>query len=131
MDKRTLKVLEFNIITDRLADEAVCMETAEKCRTLMPSVDIYEAQHLLSQTEEAESLIIKKGAPPISPVRNIVSALKRSSVGGVLSMGELLSVSHVLRIARTLISYSKEDDFSQNYPQLYELFSSLCENKKA
>ena len=129
MDKRTLKVLEFNIITDRLADEAVCMETAEKCRALMPSVDIYEAQHLLSQTDEAESLIIKKGAPPISPVRNIVSALKRSSVGGVLSMGELLSVSHVLRIARTLISYSKEEDFSQNYPQLYELFSSLCENK--
>ena len=129
MDKRTLKVLEFNTILGRLSEEAVCAETAEKCRALVPSTDIYEATRLLKQTSEAESLIIKKGAPPFSAVRNVLGGVKRSSMGGVLTAGELLCVSHILRIARMLTSYSSEDAFLTSYSHLAPFFDALCENR--
>ena len=45
-------------------------------------------------------------------------------------MGELLGIGHVLRMARGLVSYCDEDGFEENYPALWELFSSVGENRK-
>ena len=69
MENRTLRVLEFDKIAQRLSQGAVCTSTRERCLAIEPVDDIYEAERLIAQTTEAESLIIKKGAPPISPMR--------------------------------------------------------------
>lgn len=130
MEERTLKVLEFDTIKEMLKSQAVCTEARERLGALLPTANIYEARGLLSITSQAEALLIKKGAPPISPVRNISGGAKRAAAGGTLSMGELLGIGHVLRMSRALASYSDEDDFSENYPDLWELFSSISENKK-
>ena len=130
MEERTLRVLEFNTVKQMLQEKAVCVEARERCGALLPVENIYEARALLSLASEAESLIIKKGVPPISPVRNISSGAMRAAAGGVLSMGELLSIAHVLRMARGLKSYCDEDDFSQNYPSLAKIFAVVTENKK-
>ena len=130
MEERTLRVLEFNSIRDMLKTQAVCTETRERLGALLPVDNIYEARSLLKLSSEAESLLIKKGAPPISPVRNVSPAAMRSKAGGVLSMSELLGVAHVLRMARGLISYFDEDDFEESYPSLATIFNALSENKK-
>ena len=130
MQEGTLRVLEYNRIKEMLAQQAVCIEAREKCNSLLPVENIYEARALLLLASEAESLLIKKGTPPISPVRNIIGAVMRSSAGGALGMGELLAVAHVLRMARGLKSYSDDDDFEKNYPSLSNLFTALFENKK-
>ena len=130
MDDRTLRVLEFNSIREMLKEQAVCAQTRELCGALLPVENIYEARELLSFTSEAESLIIKKGTPPISPVRNVLGAAKRSAAGGTLSMSELLSVAHTLRMARGLLRYFEEDGYSDLFPTLNNLFSTLTENKK-
>lgn len=130
MEKRTLKVLEFNKILEMLQSQAVCVEAQERCGALLPAEDIFEARALLSLTGEAEELLIKKGAPPISPVRNVQSAAKRAAAEGVLGMGELLQVGHVLRIARALISFFDEDGFGEKFPALSELFAALTEHRK-
>ena len=130
MVERTLRVLEFNTVREMLLSQAVCSETVERCRSLQPVDNIYEAKKLLSLTGEAESLIIKKGAPPISPVRNVTGSVKRAAAGGVLSMSELLAVGHVLRMARALVNYCDEDDFDKNYPSLHPVFTTLGENRK-
>lgn len=130
MEERTLRVLEFNRIKELLQEKAVCAETQERCGALLPVENIYEARELLRITGEAESLLIKKGAPPISPVRNISGAAMRSSAGGVLSMGELLQIAHVLRMARGMKSYADEDDFESSYPSLSNIFAAVIENKK-
>ena len=130
MEERTLRVLEFNSIRDMLKTQAVCTETRERLGALLPVDNIYEARALLKLSSEAESLLIKKGAPPISPVRNVSPAAMRSKAGGVLSMSELLGVAHVLRMARGLISYFDEDDFEESYPSLATIFNALSENKK-
>ncbi len=130
MEERTLRILEFNTVKKMLAENAVCNEAKARCEALLPTDDIYEAQKLLNLTSEAETLIIKKSAPPISPVRNIAASAKRCAAGGVLSMGELLSCGHVLRMARGLISYADEDNFSENYPSVSALFENISQNKK-
>ena len=111
MDDRTLRVLEFNSIREMLKEQAVCAQTRELCGALLPVENIYKARELLSYTSEAESLIIKKGTPPISPVINVLGAAKRSLAGGTLSMSELLSVAHTLRMARGLLRYFEEDGY--------------------
>lgn len=130
MEKRTLKVLEFNKILEMLQSQAVCVEAQERCGALLPVESIYEARKLLSLTGEAESLLIKKGSPPISPVRNVSGAAKRAAAEGVLGMGELLQMGHVLRISRGLCSYCDDEDFGEKYPSLWEIFSTVTENKK-
>lgn len=130
MEERTLRVLEFNSIRDMLKTQAVCTETRERLGALLPVDNIYEARALLKLSSEAESLLIKKGAPPISPVRNVSPAAMRSKAGGVLSMSELLAIAHVLRMARGLRSYFDEDDFEESYPSLAIVFNALSENKK-
>ena len=92
MEERTLRVLEFNTIKEMLKAQAVCTEARERLGALLPETNIYRARELLSLTSQAESLIIKKGTPPISPVRNISGSAKRAAAGGTLSMGELLGV---------------------------------------
>jgi len=130
MEERTLRVLEFNTVKEMLQAQAICAEAREKCAQLMPVDNIYEARALLSLTSEAESLIIKKGAPSISPVRNVTGSVKRAAAGGVLSMGELIAVAHVLRMTRGLVNYCDEDDFEKNYPALSGIFSTLSDNRK-
>lgn len=130
MEERTLRVLEFNSIRKMLMDQAVCVEARERSGALLPVENIYEARELLKITSEAESLLIKKSAPPISPVRNILGAAKRAAADGVLSMSELLAIGHTLRMARGLIRYFEEDGYEELFPSLSSLFSALSENKK-
>jgi len=130
MLERTLRVLEFNSIRKMLMDQAVCVEARERLGALLPVENIYEARELLKITSEAESLLIKKSAPPISPVRNILGAAKRAAADGVLSMSELLTIGHTLRMARGLIRYFEEDGYEELFPSLSSLFSALSENKK-
>ncbi|MBQ8391847.1 MAG: endonuclease MutS2 [Clostridia bacterium] len=130
MEERTLRVLEFNTIKEMLKSQAVCTESRERLGALIPETNIYKARELLALTSQAESLIIKKGTPPISPVRNISGSAKRAAAGGTLSMGELLGIGHLLRMSRGLVGYSDEDAFEENYPALWELFSSVSENRK-
>lgn len=130
MEERTLRVLEFNTVKEMLRGHAVCAEARERCGALLPVDDIYAARSLLALTGEAESLLIKKGAPPISPVRNICGGAMRAAAGGALSMGEMLAIGHVLRMARGLRSYCDDDDFEEKYPALSNIFAEISENKK-
>ena len=130
MEQKALHVLEFDKITDRLSQGAVCSSTRERCLELVPSGDIYEVTRLIAQTTEAESLILKKGSPPISPIRNSKAAAMRAEAGGILTMGELLNVGHTLRIARAIGSYLGDEEIEESFPQIAVAASGLTENKR-
>ncbi len=129
MNQRTLKVLEFNNIRQMLSDCAVIEETKLRAQKIFPVTDIYTAKKLLLETREAETLIIKKGAPSISPVKNAALFAKRAQSGGNLSMGELLGVAHILRMARGFLAYFKEEDMD-SFPSLRGVLEGVAENKK-
>ncbi len=130
MEPKALRILEFDKITGRLAQGAVCAGTRDRCLELTPGDDIYEVTRLIAQTTEAENLIIKKGAPPISPIKNAKAAAMRAAAGGVLTMSDLLCVAHCLRIARNLIGYLDGDAPEEDFPQISIAAAGLEEDRK-
>ena len=79
IDDKTLRVLDFERILKLLSGQAVCAETKQRCEALRPYGDIFEIRRMLAQTDEAQSLILKKGSPGVSAVRPVSGAAARSA----------------------------------------------------
>ena len=129
MQERTLKVLELDKILARLSDFAVMAETREKLASLKPYTDIEKARTALSETDEARSLSVRHGRPPLVPLTSPGAALRRTKIGASLSPGELLSAAHVLRISRLTKAYFDMRDFETDYPLLSMYAHRLSENR--
>lgn len=129
MQERTLKVLELDKILARLSDFAVMAETREKLASLKPYTDIEKARTALSETDEARSLSVRHGRPPLVPLTSPGAALRRTKIGASLSPGELLAAAHVLRISRLTKAYFDMRDFDTDYPLLFMYAQRLSENR--
>lgn len=127
MNEKTLRVLEFNKIIEKVAGNAESELGKEMVRSIKPSTDIREVQYLQDETDEALKLLIKKGRPPLYGIQDISSEIKIAEIGGTLNPGDLLKVSDSLRVTRGLKSYLKEarDEGITDYPILQELIDSL------
>lgn len=130
MDKKSLNVLEFDKIKSMLVNEAVTQNGKSMCESLLPEADKYQVERALRETSEAESLIIKKGNPPLSPVGEVKGSVMRAEAGGVLSARELLNCAHVLRVAGEIASYIDEDNFEEDYPRIAEVTRGLFTDKR-
>ncbi len=130
MDKKSLNILEFDKIKQMLTNEAVTAMGKGLCESLLPEDDKYSVERRLRETGEAESLVIKKGNPPLSPVGEIKGSVMRAEAGGVLSPRELLNCAHVLRVAGEIASYIDEEDFEENYHELSEITRGLFTDKR-
>ncbi|MDO4563524.1 MAG: endonuclease MutS2 [Clostridia bacterium] len=130
MDDRVLKVLEFDKIREMLSQYAICKDTKEMCRAVSPIGDKYEIQRRLSETSEAESIILKHSAPPISPISDVRLHCQRAQQGGTLSMGDLLGVAHVLRTARLLEAYFDDENIAELYPVTAAAIAQIAADKK-
>ena len=105
MEEKTLKTLEFEKITDMLAQHVINTETAEKAQNIIPQTNLSEVNKMLAQTDAAVVLLCKFGSPSIARVSEIQSSVKRINVGGTLSMAELLNIAAILKGAEKLKSY--------------------------
>lgn len=101
MDKN-IKTLELNLILDKLAAECSCDDAKELALNLNPVCDINEVELLLSQTQDAASLLARFGAPSFSGLKNVNNPLHRAAAGGCLNAKELLDIGFCLRSMRTL-----------------------------
>lgn len=110
MDTRTLKVLEYDKILQRLTEFAVSDPGKQLAGSVLPVSDIDLVNRLLDDTSEAASLIMRKGNPPLYGLHDISDALKRAKLGSVLSPSELLKVADVLRTSRNFIKYISDED---------------------
>lgn len=101
MDKN-YKTLELDLILQRLAEECTCDDAKDLALSLKPTSDMAEAELLLSQTEDAFSLLARFGAPSFSGLKNVNNPLHRASAGGSLNPKELLDIGYCLRALRAL-----------------------------
>lgn len=101
MDKN-FKTLELDLILEKLADECTCDDSKELALKLKPVSDMAETELLLSQTEDAFSLLARFGAPSFSGLKNVNNPLHRAAAGGSLNPKELLDIGYCLRSMRTL-----------------------------
>lgn len=99
------KSLELDIVLKMLSDEAACDDAKELALSLTPVKDINEAELLLSQTEDAFSLLARFGSPSFSGLRNVNNAVSRAAAGASLNPKELLDIAYTLRAVRSLYEW--------------------------
>ena len=105
MDDRLYRILEFNIIRDKLAaltSSEISRKTAE---TLVPGTDPETVRDMLKETDDAVALIMKRGRPPLGGIVDVTPSVKRACGGSMLSFIELLAIAGVLKAARRTVSY--------------------------
>ncbi|MFA7637482.1 MAG: hypothetical protein WCX81_06940, partial [Monoglobales bacterium] len=112
MNKKVLKVLEFDKILALISEIAVCEQSKNTVLKLMPSGSFDEVLSLQKETSQASSMIAMFGSLPVAPVKSVAESVKRAEIGGILSPKELLNVGALLRVSRQVSSYlSKTEKF--------------------
>lgn len=111
MQERTLKVLEFNKIKEKLKEYAITTGSKDIIEKLEPCETIYEARKKLKETDEALDLLITKGNPPFEGLHDVKEGVERAKKGGILSAGQLLKIGGMLKCSRRFKDYiSRRDD---------------------
>jgi len=105
MDERTLRVLEFQRITELLAAHATCVVGKEKAQALEPATSLEVARGWQQETSEARALLEDDGAPPLGGVRDIREAVRGAAKDQVLEPTQLLDVAGTAFAARRLRSF--------------------------
>ena len=130
MKEKTLRVLEFNKIKDKLRSYAITESGKRLVDELAPYKSIFEVKNKLEESNEALDILIRKGAPPFEGLFDTREALERAGKGGVLTAGQLLRIGGMLRCSRRFKEYieRKEDEIS--YKHLEDLAYILTPIRK-
>ncbi|MBQ9044727.1 MAG: endonuclease MutS2 [Oscillospiraceae bacterium] len=102
---RSLKTLELPAVLELLAQEASSSAAKDVARALSPSGDRAEVERRLNETSAAAQLMVVKGSPSFSGVKDVRASLQRADMGGVLNTRELIDIARVLSAARSVRSY--------------------------
>lgn len=117
--KKSLNTLELPAVLEMLAAEAVTEGGKEQCLALLPSGDKYEVKHMLSDTSAAKDMMIVRGSPSLSGVKDVRASLNRADLGGALNTRELLDIAHVLQCARLVKGYIADGDEKTSIDYLF------------
>lgn len=125
MNDKVLKTLEYNKIIERLLSFVHSPMGKEQINKLLPSPCIDEVSKRQSETADAVTISLRKGKIPLGGLKDIRIALKRVEIGAILSSTELLEVSDVLRSAKRVKDYRKDECKEEEYPALDEIFEQV------
>ena len=104
MQERTLKALEFYKILDSVATYASSEPAREAVREIRPMRELSYVNELLDEVYEADKIAFEYATNLSFAFDNIDYVLEKAAVMSVLSMGELLRVARMLRVARSVKS---------------------------
>ena len=125
--EKSLTTLELPAVLGMLAAEAVGESAKAAALALTPSTDPFEVRRRLAETGAAKTMMVVRGSPSFSGVKDVRPALSRADLGGVLNTRELLSIARVLQCARLVRGYIADDSVGKT-PIDY-LFYALHANK--
>ena len=123
MKERTLRVLEFTKIRDRLASKAMTDMGRERCEALVPSSNMTEIQRMQAETEEAKVILQYVGTSPLVPFSDVRASLTLAEKGATLSPKALLEVAALMQSA--CAARKALDTERDNTPILKELAQRL------
>lgn len=110
MNQKVLETLEFNKITDFLA-ECASSELAKKaCHKLKPMDNLRDIQIAQQETEDALKRLLSNGNISFFGNETVKNAISRSEKESVLSAAELLTVARLLENTSRVKSYGKRGE---------------------
>src|SRR4029077_11145221 len=101
MDQRSLAILEFPLVRERLAAATAFAPGRRLAETLEPSSDPVIVARGLDETEQARSMLIERPGVGIGAAHDIGPWIERAARGG------RLDPAHFLEIAETLDASSR------------------------
>lgn len=130
MKERTLRVLEYNKIKEKIKKYTVTSAAKEVIDELKPYDTPFEVRERLKETEEALEILITKGSAPFEGLFDVREALQRAYKGGVLSPSQILKIGNMLRASRRFKNFMAREESEKAYPKLEDLVYILEPNKK-
>ena len=125
--EKSLNTLELPIVLEMLAAGAVTEGGKEACLALRPSGDKLEVKTRLCETSAAKEMMVVRGSPSLSGIKDIRPSLSRADLGGSLNTTELLNIARVLQCARLVKGYISDDKVGKT--SIDHLFAALHANR--
>lgn len=122
------KTLELDTVLQKLAGECASEDAYNLALKIVPNTDVNIVKTILAETESAYLLISKFTSPSFGGTTNVLSQIARASLGATLTPGELLKISNVLRVIRSVKSW-RDNSAAGHDTTLDYLFNSLVPNK--
>ena len=107
--EKSLITLELPAVLTMLSAEAVSEPAKAHALALTPATDEAEVRHRLGETTAAKTMMVVRGSPSFSGVKDVRASLARADLGGALNTRELLDIARVLQAARLVRGYIADD----------------------
>ena len=125
--EKSMRTLELPAVLAMLSAECVSTAAKESAASLAPAAERAEVQRRLDETSAAKTMMVVRGSPSFSGVRDVRASLARADLGGSLNTRELLDIAGVLQCARLVRGYLADD--TVGHTCIDPLFSALRANK--
>lgn len=109
MNKKSLRILEFNKIIDRLTEHATSAPGKKLAAALVPMTDLEEIRAAQTQTADALGRLFRRGSTSFGSNRDLGMSLKSLEVGSVLSIAELLAIASFLENVNRIKTYGRKE----------------------
>ena len=121
MNERSIRVLEFYKIKEKLRTYAVTSGGQELVDKLAPYSSAYEVREALEESREALELLIKKGNPPFEGLHDVREGIERAKKGGCLNPAQLLYIGTMLRCTSRIQEYLTRKEEEESFLKLEDL----------
>lgn len=130
MNAKSIRILEYNKIIERLRDKASSLPGKERCDKLAPMTDPSEINQALRETSDAFSRIIRGGNLTFRGLTDICFSVKSLEIGSSLGTGELLNIKTLLGITANALRYNSgkelcEDSCADSISSYFEQLTPL------
>ena len=116
MNNFYLQKLEYNKVLEILSTYSQTYIGKDLCLSLKPYNIKEKVLKVLKETTEANSLIQRKGNPPISFIEDCTIYIKAIKGNAILSTKGLLELSRILKLSRDLKEYFYSNDVNYAVP---------------
>ena len=126
MNEKTLSVLEYGKITERLVGHCAFSASMALARNLTPIPSFELAKARIEETSEARHLLSVNDTASVGGARDIRNKVTLAARGGVLETTDLLDIKGTLVSARRLKNLFEKGDLEpEDYPHLREIAETL------
>ena len=125
MNKRSIRVLEYNKILEQLEKHAVTAGAKRKISHLKPYRDISTIEALQQNTRDAFLRLEKHGQVSFTGITNVSESLRLLEIDSALSTSELLDIAGLLEAAKEVKNYGSIGGSEATFDSLTTLFDSL------
>ncbi|MBR3634919.1 MAG: endonuclease MutS2 [Lachnospiraceae bacterium] len=125
MNTKVLSVLEYNKITQKLADYASSAPGKDMCLKLVPLSDIDQIEEAQINTQDAFNRLIRKDGINFGSNKDVTLSMKSLEIGASLSAPELLLTAKFLANVNRVKAYGRKEKPDEPDDSLTGFFEEL------